>query len=213
MKTFFANKFILFFLLFFVTGCAPYKKRYDECISRPLSKIELEASSHPVYSFVPRHRDQVAWYDLGHLTTWAIFGNDDGGLFNEAKAKRAKRPVVISWQEALRCFCRNPFHNFSFYVIGQKGTPQSEFTLFAIRDGKMELWKTRKKGSTFPNRDRSSFFLGFHGYKPFISCRVLYGESSRSDFYIGWREKGNFGLKLIPQTTYTKKETKKGING
>jgi hypothetical protein len=74
---------------------------------------------------------------------------------------------------------RNPLHNFTFYVIGIADQP---FT----RDGK------------FPNdvfaRDGGwNWAVAKHAWLrlPFISFN---GERGR--FYLGWRERGNFGAKI-----------------
>src|SRR3989344_5914937 len=35
------------------------------------AKIREEASRHSLYEIIPRHREQIEWYDVPHWTAWA----------------------------------------------------------------------------------------------------------------------------------------------
>ena len=74
---------------------------------------------------------------------------------------------------------RNPFHNFTFYVIGVADKPFKVSGLYPTKVfNPMGGWKRH--------------VVIYKWLKlPFISY------SGKCRFYAGWRELGNFGLKLI----------------
>jgi len=192
-------RFFLIFLLI-TTACAPYKKEASECLLRPLSERETVALEHPLYTFIPRHSGQIYFFDIGHWTTWALLGDDDSGLFGESLRMGYHTDEPISARLALSWHVRNPWHNLFFYVIGQAYMDNNEITLLGVSKEHSELCTYREKGKAYSKN--SHFFLGFHGYKPFFSLRLNYAGKYQSDFYLGWRERGNFGFKFIPITTY-----------
>lgn len=174
----------IFFLLL-LTGCSSYK-----------IPSSAWGSSHTLYDVIPRHRSQIRSLDIGHWITWALFGNDDDGLFGEGANYYPEEPETLS--KAVRWGVRNPLHNFCFYVIGSAHRKNSEVTLLSASPSHFEMASYKEEAETvFPSRT-SCFYLGLHGLKPFISLRLAWSESRRSDFYVGWREKGNFGLKFQP---------------
>ncbi|MCB1111289.1 MAG: hypothetical protein H7A37_06425 [Chlamydiales bacterium] len=171
--------------MFLLTGCAQYKVPTSHFCAAP----------HPLYTVIPRHRCQIRCYDLPHWAMWALFGNDDDGLFGEC----CKPPYRCSQHncinKALRWNLRNPLHNFCFYVIGSAHCQNSEVTLLEISPQRFCIGRYRScNGVNFPS-DCSSLFIALHGWKPFISLRIKHCPHRSSDFYIGWRERGNFGIK------------------
>lgn len=175
-----------------LTSCASYRTMSDDSFS---SDADMH---HLLYSCIPRHRSQIKWYDVGHWTTWALCGNDDDGIFGEKVPFRKEEPN--DGKKALRWWFRNPLHNFCFYVIGSAHRKNSEFTLFALSKNRFQfLWYTPEAKTTFFDKG-TSLYLGFHGWKPFFSLRVAYTPSYCSDFYLGWRSRGNFGVKCLPLT-------------
>ncbi|HLX68603.1 MAG TPA: hypothetical protein VKV04_03155 [Verrucomicrobiae bacterium] len=74
---------------------------------------------------------------------------------------------------------RNPFHNFNFYVIGVADKKVSRSGRFPDQNsnphGGWDFEYTRYKFLWFP-------FMSYHRPK--------------FDFYFGWRERGNFGIKF-----------------
>lgn len=192
----FARKSILqlaFYL--FLSGCASYKiptsSFMDDC------HYNSPALKHPLYNVVPRHRSQIKWYDISHWMAWMLLGNDDDGIFGEGeKALYCPEEQVSAWK-AVKWSCRNPMHNFCYYVIGSAHQVNSEFSLLKCNCRKLCLCTYRSE----PEQDFEkgpSFFLGFHGWKPCISIHLFYNKSYRGQFYLGWRERGNFGIKFLP---------------
>ncbi len=168
--------------------------QYQNDISKEAAHSEKkdEALSHPLYDIIPRHRSQIRWFDAGHWLMWALFGNDDDGIFGERSNYRSQE--MLTYKKAIRWNLRNPLHNFCFYVIGQAQFRNSEVTLLKISDYTISLLDYKKVGTIDFASSGSSFFLGLHGWKPFISLRLVY-KTKQSDFYIGWRSRGNFGIK------------------
>lgn len=155
-----------------------------------------EALTHPLYKIIPRHRSQIYWYDLPHWTSWMLFGNDDDGIFGEGD-KDNYNPE----RKALRWWLRNPLHNFCFYVIGSAYRQNGQFTLVDLRSQRNRFFKYQPtEGRDFEKKE-TRFFLGFHGGKPFIYLKLLWGNRHQSLFYIGWRERGNFGIRFTPNVT------------
>lgn len=167
-----------------------------------MGKIQDEASRHWLYQYIPRHRSLIPWWALSHWCTWAFLGNDDDGLFGEGHhALYWKASEPSSCKKALLWFLRNPLHNFTFYVIGSAWTENSEVTLVKIAADQSEFFTYSPRAKTIFFSENSSLFIGLHGWKPFISLRILYSNQARGDFFVGWRERGNFGIKCIPITT------------
>jgi hypothetical protein len=177
-----------------LAGCASYKiATTDLPIQDPSTSA---ARDHWLYDAVPRHRSQIKWYDLTHWVTWALLGNDDDGIFGEEPSAGKHATGEINPARAARWTVRNPLHNLCFYVIGSAERENSEFTLLKLSDEGSECLEYHKKATTTLPGRKIGFFLGLHGGKPFLSLRLDYGRVL--DFYIGWRERGNFGVKLNP---------------
>lgn len=166
-----------------------------------MTLIQKKASTHWLYTFIPRHRSLIPWWAFFHWSTWALFGNDDDGLFGEghhALYWRSEAPP--SCKKALLWFLRNPFHNLTFYVLGSAWTENSELVFLSVTDEKVDYFTYSPVAKTNFASSSTSLFIGLHGWKPFISMRICYSASARGDFFIGWRERGNFGIKCIPFT-------------
>lgn len=146
------------------------------------------------YKDTPRYYKDIPTYDVGSYLTWTFFGNEDDGIYGEKAEYLPDCPN--DRKKALRWWMRNPCHNFCFYVIGSADRVNSQVTLLHIS-------KQGVKGLTYskyPDIDfafcESNLFLGLHGGKPFFFIRI--GTEKRSlDCYIGWRDRGNFGLKCV----------------
>ena len=75
--------------------------------------------------------------------------------------------------------CRNPFHNFDFYVIGIADKK-------SVRSGRYpDKISNPRGGWNFAVSRRKIIFLPFFCY-----------QRGKFEFYLGWRTHGNFGTKL-----------------
>jgi hypothetical protein len=190
-------------MIMILTGCASYKiptqqippKKKYRCQENP---TRTKALSHPLYTVIPRHRCQIRWYDLPHWITWSLFGNDDDGIFGEEPSAHYKPEMPISSCKAAWWFFRNPFHNFTFYVIGTAHWNNGELDLLRIAGPRVSLGHYRCPGkTTFPSKRYSCFYLALHGGKPFVSLRLIHSRTRKTDIYFGWRPRGNFGIKCV----------------
>jgi len=94
-------------------------------------------------------------------------------------------PVPPTWfrsEEKRRTFkwhLRNPFHNFTFYVMGIADKPH-------VRSGRYPKRVSNPNGGwNFSIARRRIVYLPFVAY-----------NRGRFDFYFGWRTRGNFGGKI-----------------
>lgn len=188
-------------LCFACTGCFPYKIATCDlpisCITHPEDEENRQkAQEHWLYRCIPRHRCQLYWYDVGHWVAWALFGNDDDGIFGEEVRYKVER--ISDTGKALCWGVRNPLHNFCFYVIGSAERCNSELTFIQLAPGNSKCFHYEPVGQTnFPSKS-SCFYAGLHGWKPYIALRLAYPQGYGTDFYLGWRCRGNFGIKFIP---------------
>ena len=185
---------------------SPDTETTSEAIEQYLEKSAVSAAlapfyEHWLYDVIPEHRQKIDWYHGPHWASWALFGNDDDGLFGERVRK--DETILNNLPDATvysagSWWLRNPLHNFTFYVIGRAHNPDlSSFTLFGLGDKRgLELMKYKKEGSTVFAGKRNGIWIGFHGWLPFVSIKLF--DSKLIETYAGWREKGNFGLKFIP---------------
>jgi hypothetical protein len=203
-----SRQFVLWFLLclflFLMCGCASYKIKTEEFQEPCMDPNKQEALGHWLYKIVPRHRCQIRWYDVGHWCTWTLFGNDDDGIFGEESTAHYRPYQKVNFGKALAWKCRNPFHNFCFYVIGSAHRRNSELTILKLTSNDSYAFRYKHEALTVLPFDQSYFFLAFHGGKPFISWRLIYSRRRCFDFYLGWRCRGNFGLKCLPFATIHK---------
>ncbi len=158
-----------------------------------------EQARHWLTSYIPEQRSQLKWHSPLKCLTWAVFGNDDDGLFGERASPKFHPEKKASFTKALKWFLRNPFHNFCFYVIGSAQRQNSECTLIRIACHEpTELFKYRPAPIYGFTGRHTTFYCALHGGKPFIALRLVYTNKIKSEFYFGWRERGNFGIKVRP---------------
>lgn len=177
--------------LLLMTGCVSYKVPTESFINE--QGTNEQALSHWLYAVVPRHSSQIHWYDAGHWLSWSLFGNDDDGIFGEECDYKPDLSIGIA--KASHWYLRNPFHNFCFYVIGSASRDNPEFLLLKLTNQGVDGWHYNSP-SNFGNKG-TSFMTALHGGKPFISLRIAWTPNKISEFYLGWRERGNFGAKCI----------------
>lgn len=160
-----------------------------------------------LYNYVPGSKSEVDKKSLVSWLSWSFLGNDDDGLYGEKPTAGEWTCEKIGPKRAFMWWVRNPMHNFTFYVIGSAYKKNSEFVILKFSEEGGEFLKYHKEARTVFAGSGTSFFLGFHGWKPFISLRLDYGR--RLDFYFGWRERGNFGIKFVPSANSYRIKRKK----
>ena len=117
-------------------------------------KIKKEALSHPLYDLIPRHREQIRWWDIPHWITWNLFGNDDDGIFAEETSIYRHEPIGLP--RFLKWTLRNPLHNFTFYTIGSAERKKHDtYTLLRIDANGLTYFKKGDRGIVFAKGRRS----------------------------------------------------------
>ena len=207
------NYLLPLLLLMSTAGCAPYRyptqcyEEWSDALAEIVSKEgedpqsvyenQIEALNSPLYDYIPRHRSQIYSGDIGHWFTWALFGNDEDGIYGESPQRRYRYEQPNTQQKATAWYFRNPCHNFCYYVIGDANRPQTQVALISISRKNVSLLSViPPPAENFPDKN-TCFFLGFNGCKPFISLRLRYTHCRTTDIYLGWRNKGNFGGKMV----------------
>jgi len=125
---------------------------------------------------------------------WALFGNDLDGVDANGPQSIGWRPdlPVGGWKRRVLWWLRNPFHNLFWHVLGlvdpktqalkadwyrvclTGGDPR---TNWSAHPGWHVCYLTTNQAFTIP--------------RPFVSYWSL-----RFEFYVGFRERGNFGAAL-----------------
>ena len=180
---------------------------------------------HWLYKIIPRHRRILKSWRFWQFPLWALFGNDDDGIFGEEPTSgsawinkydmkytstrldthidehgiKVTHAVPGNWDHGELSFkrfllwnLRNPLHNLFFYVLGvawMDVVPQFNVLNFGGDkffgvDKNRTVWPMGEYGFSFVLR---AFFL------PLIAVRCKITSKKRVEFYIGWRERGNFG--------------------
>lgn len=180
-----------------LTGCMTHPQP-----QRPFSSedryapVRAKAADHSLYRVVPASIKLIRWYDAPGWMTWNLAGNDDDGIFGERQA--IPYSTNISTVTFMRWTTRNPLHNCFFYTMGSAGwTNHHGFAVADIASGERPRFFTLDKGR-IAGAGRFGVRFAFHDYKPFFSLNLPYTPSRRFEMYLGWRERGNFGMKLKP---------------
>jgi hypothetical protein len=181
-------------IVFLASSCASYKfptERYYEP-----SKIKF--AQHPIYEIVPRKFEQIKAYDLMHLSTWLLFGNEWDGVFGEAYPE----PFFAepSYSNAFKwSILRNPLTNVKNYIIGTSYFENhNNFSIISI--DRKRGWRVMKRENdpTVFGTGPNTFQLQLNDIFPYVSFKVRLTDTRKFDFGIGWKHRGNFGLKLRP---------------
>lgn len=106
---------------------------------------------------------------------WAFFENDEDGPIGDASFNPAR---ADTWLIRFNWWRKNPAHNFTFHVINVPApfTSVGDYPgdVFSPVGGWNKVIRTGANGKTYK-------FISYIGW-----CK----------FYWGWRERGNFGIKL-----------------
>ncbi|MBA3236737.1 MAG: hypothetical protein H0T62_00100 [Parachlamydiaceae bacterium] len=167
-------------------------------------------ADHWLYNYIPQNQEELLKKPCWQRITWALFGNDDDGIFGEGphsghrwiekwdgkinKEIKIFEPGKICFTRFLSWQIRNPLHNFTAYVIGFKNAVNVSFTQLALITTKeISFYQKLRKVSVFPMNDSSGVYIGLHNNRPFISlrCKVM---NKWLESYAGWRPRGGFGL-------------------
>jgi hypothetical protein len=129
-----------------------------------------------------------------------LLGNDDDGIFGEQQV--VPYSTNISTKTFLRWSSRNPMHNCFFYTLGSAGWTNHHCLVLADIDSREgpKLFSTGQ--GRISGRGRFGFRVAFHDYKPFISWNIPFTSRQRFEFYLGWRQRGNLGIKFKPFVRY-----------
>lgn len=203
-------KFFVFFVFLTFMGCCSHRsdvRNYstdDFATIKPDHNKKLalhrfeQAACHLLYKIVPANKKLLCWKCFPLFLPWMLFGNDDDGLFGEGPHAYYSLKDEPSLRKAGNWWLRNPLHNFCFYVIGSADRINSEVDLLRITSDRISIGRYDPIAKTIFASEGSCFYLCLHGGKPFISLRICFNKQQSFDFYIGWRERGNFGIKLNP---------------
>ena len=110
------------------------------------------------------------------LVIWALFGNATDGVIGDKHFNPEQKDtfwIRVKW------WFRNPFHNLTWFIIGFADKPSVRFD---FNQEEVEGWN-------------KSFSLAGDSKKDKLYPFILY-KRKRFTFYIGWRGRGNFGIKL-----------------
>ncbi len=177
-------------------SCATYKapsSAYLPSTKDEYSSIRKNASEHSLYNAIPRHRAQIKAYDALHWTTWALFGNDDDGIFGENYSPPYS--TNINFAAFSSWFARNPAHNFCFYAVGSaQWKKHHSFSVFRL--GNMETALLSKDKPEVFSKESLGIKFNINDYKPFLSLHFPLPFSREFQSYAGWRGGGSLGFAL-----------------
>lgn len=143
-------------------------------------------ASHWLYRIIPAARA-----DISFLTAipWALFGNDEGGIFGERDPYHTMlgNPVSYSFVGFLKWWFRNPLHNLFFHVL-RWDCGDNALILYA-RDATGSRWWFRAPQRTWHADEGKQLYIRL--LAPFVSYR-----GARWEIYAGWRIGGALGFAL-----------------
>lgn len=168
-------------------------------------------ANHWLYDYIPHNQSELSQKSCVQKITWAVFGNDDDGIFGEGpKSGRnwtekwggnivgnCHAPGEISFKRFLMWQIRNPLHNFSAYVVGFKGEKNIQYTQYLhISTQEISFYKRLPKVDVFPMSDHTGIYFGLNNKRPFVSSRVNLLGLRWLEGYAGWRPFGSLGFAL-----------------
>src|SRR5262245_15074242 len=100
-------------------------------------------ADHWLYEYIPHNRHELSEKGRWQKVMWAVFGNDDDGIFGEGPKSGTKwteswagqtikpsfhNPGTISFKRFVLWQLRNPLHNLTGYVLGFKDKKDVVYT-------------------------------------------------------------------------------------
>ncbi len=135
-------------------------------------------ADHWLYSVVPPSYEKAKGLSL---ITWAIFGNDEDGIFGERSS------VPTYGKQSVRNFgrwwMRNPFHNLCAHVLRWQ---TSKAFVLVESPGKNHFHERTHRNWVTPGRQFQITLVPV-----FVSWRTDTWEG-----YLGWREDGALGIAM-----------------
>jgi len=182
-----------------IAGCAAYKTPTLSYLPKSQDdntyELKKKALESKLYTCIPRHREQIKFYDLPHWMGWTLLGNEDDGIFGEDS--NSPYSTNINFATFAKWQLRNPGHNLTSYIIGSAGRKKhSNFSVFDINDKNSRAFYNRADGAF--SGERYGFKLQFNDFKPFFSAHFPSSKNKEFQLYLGWRPEGRFGIKLRP---------------
>lgn len=168
-------------------------------------------TDHWLYHYIPHNRNELFEKSGWQQVMWAVFGNDDDGIFGEGpksgtkwteswsgktiKEQNFHNPGTINFQRFVLWQLRNPLHNFTHYVVGFKEKKNVVYTqILLISTAEISFYKEISRPNVFPMRDHTGIYFGLHNRRPFLSWRVNLIGIRWLEGYSGWRPGGGLGL-------------------
>lgn len=143
--------------------------------------------NHWLYRIIPASRADAT---LLTAITWALFGNDEGGIFGErdpyfTRSNGVRVPDFSFWG-FVKWTVRNPLHNLFFHVLRWDAGDNAR-VLYA-RDSQGSRWWFRAPQRTwFADSPEPQVLVRLSA--PFFSYR-----GSKWEIYAGWRIGGALGF-------------------
>ncbi len=123
-----------------------------------------------------------------HWLLWALFGNDLDGVDAQSAQSRDWKPHLTGWRRRVAWWCRNPFHNLLWHVLGVVDRETQ------ARPGRYTRWG-RFRFDNLPPAGYTYNWCVIDGPVPLPFIALRLGEV---ELYIGWRERGNLGAACRP---------------
>lgn len=151
-------------------------------------------AKHWLYRYVPfGSGDANGWRKL----TWAIFGNDDDGIFGEgAKVwwPEVAKEKATFWI-AVRWWCRNPMHNlFTRVIAWRRENVRGLYLRHSIDElSYRRFWFVQPQDSDFWPAYPEHSMLRIHLVPPLLMWRETQARLP-NEGYFGWKPAGHFGM-------------------
>lgn len=152
----------------------------------PLAENSVEdPSGHWLYRIIP-----ASWAEANVLTAipWALFGNDEGGIFGERDPYHTVlgEPLDVSFVGFLRWWKRNSFHNLVWHTL-KWDAGDNALVLYARDETGSRFWFRAPQKTWYVEEQRPQLYIRL--VAPLISWRGQKWEG-----YLGWRHSGALGV-------------------
>lgn len=138
-----------------------------------------------LYKLVPASRADVT---ILTAIPWALFGNDEGGVFGERDPYHTVlgNPVSYTLAGFAKWWIRNPFHNL-FWTVLKWDAGDNARILYARNANGSRWWFRAPQRTWYADSPEPQILVRLNA--PFISYR-----GSKWELYAGWRINGSLGF-------------------